>query len=409
MGVGVMDKQKVNNYSLFSKFFEIASMDSHEVKNISTFTSVYCSSITKRCLAHYLNKNTVDKRVYPSIVYLQKVIDRFLKTLYKHHSGKTIFTSGSTESILLALYFAREETKKKGIKKPNILLAESAHYSFFKCARLLNIETRIIKLKPDCSINLKEVEQKIDQNTILIIGTIGTTELGIIDDIKGLNRIAANNHIPLHIDAAIGGFILPFINAKVPYKFTQLDALFSINISGHKYGLSLPGCGLLLLREAELIKKYSDILSYLSSGGQRIESLLVTSNPLALVSLGVNILQYGTVGYKNITRHCLQTKKRLEQKLKQLGIEVFEGSAYIPQIFITHPKIETVSAYLKAQGWIQNPYVAKGIEKKGIRIVIKKGQEDLLTNKLCQDIKYALRKTQNSTFYTISKTNQIGT
>src|SRR5581483_2315709 len=121
----------------------------------------------------------------------------------------------------------------------------------------------IVNLNTDKAIDIESIKGKIDKNTILLFGILGSTELGIIDDLKKLNQLASEYKLKMHIDAAIGGFVIPFLDTDIPYRFSTLENLSSLNISGHKFGLSLPGCGLLLMRDSTLIDKYAGSLDYL--------------------------------------------------------------------------------------------------------------------------------------------------
>lgn len=353
-------------------------------KNIGTFTALYRDVFVEKYLHHYLNKNWVDKKAYDSLSQYEKIIDNFISKIYKNK--KTIFTSGSTESILIALYHVAKKASERGIKNPNIILPESAHYSFYRCAKLLGLDVKKAKLDlKTYSVNCKNVEDAIDSNTVLIVGIMGSTELGVVDDLKCLNSLAKKHHIDLHIDAAIGGFLLPFLEKKFEYTFAKLSQLISVNISGHKYGLSLPGCGLLLIRNNEK-KDHGNDIHYLSSGNQNIERLLVTASPIGIFSLAVNIIRLQKKGYKEIAKKYIETKNKLVSKLQNFQLDCYEGHSLIPQLFVTGKNIEQLSAFLKEKGWIQHAYKAAGINKTGIRIVIKKEQEKILEKHLTNDL-----------------------
>ncbi len=365
----------------------IINNDPKEVLNLGTFTAIKISPLAQKFVKDYSHRNLVDKKAYKSLEFFHRTIDSFFKEIYGHKSGKTTVTSGSTESILLALYAARENGKQKGIKKPNILIPEHAHYSFFKVAHLLNIEVRSVKLNERYSFDINDAKKKINKNTILVVGILGSTELGVIDDLKQIDQLAQQNKIPLHVDAAIGGFIIPFINSTVPYKFTQLKSLISINISGHKFGLSLPGCGILLVRNKKWSEKTSGSLDYLSSGKSLIEGLLITSNSTPMVSLALNILEYQFEGYQKFAKKYLEIKRQLVEELTSVGMDIHIGSPYTPQFFVYGEKTLALSHYLSKSGWTQSTSTPKGLNQPGIRIVIKHGQEETLIGKFLEEVR----------------------
>jgi tyrosine decarboxylase/aspartate 1-decarboxylase len=371
-----------------SKIQKIIDDDPTEKKNIGSFTSIHTNPVVSHNLSHYLNKNLVDKKGYKSLDIFEKEIDKFFKKMFDNQDGSTIVTSGSTESVLLAFHYAREKAlDDKNITKPNILIPESAHYSLGRCARMLALEVRTIKLAEDGRIDTEEVKRQVDSNTILIVGVLVTTELGIVDDLVELDKIAGENNTELHVDAAIGGFIIPFLETDLQYKFSQLKSMASMNISGHKFGLSLCGCGILMLRDKHITEKYTEYIEYLSSGKKRMDNFMVTSSALGLFSMYVNIYMYGAAGYRQFARRYMRTKKELLKRLSNLGVECFPGNEYSPHIFMYGDDIEKLSLFLEGKGWVQHVYKAKGFRYPGIRVVVKKDQRKRLLTEFVDDVK----------------------
>lgn len=372
----------------FEKIQKIIDEDPTEKKNIGSFTSIHTNPVVSHNLLHYLNKNLVDKKGYKSLSLFEKEIDKFFKNKFDNQNGSTIVTSGSTESVLLAFHYAREKAREeKGIMKPNILIAENAHYSLPRCARMLNIEVIKIPVTERGSIDTEVVRKKINNNTILVVGVLVTTELGIIDNLVGLDEIVSEHGTGLHVDAAIGGFIIPFLKTDLKYKFSQLKSMVSMNISGHKFGLSLCGCGILMLRDKKITEKYTETIDYLSSGKKRMDNFMVTSSALGLFSMYANLTLYGEKGYEQFAKGYMRTKRQLLQKLTRLGIECFPGSDYSPHIFMYGEDIEALSVFLAGKGWVQHVYKAKGFKHPGIRVVVKKDQELRLLTDFVNDVK----------------------
>ncbi len=373
---------------LQSKLDKLIKEDPSEQKNIGTFTAVHKNPFVYQYLFHYLNKNVVDRKGYKSLSHFEDVIDKYFKKIFENKHGSTVITSGSTESILLAFYYARERARdEKNITKPNILIPKHAHYSLKRCAQMLNIEVREIKLSDTYTTDVEDVKEKIDSNTILIAAIMISTELGVVDNIAQLDEIAKRFNTGLHIDGAIGGFIIPYLDTNIPYKFSQLESLFSMNISCHKFGLSLCGGGVLLLRDKSITQKYTGSIEYLSSGNKKMAGLTVTGSSLGVFSLYTNLMLYKFQGYKKFAKKYIKVKNDLSDSLQHLGYTCFPGSPYSPQIFVYGPDIEKLSTYLEEQGWLQHAYKVAGLEKNGIRIVIKKDQEQMLLNEFLNDVR----------------------
>lgn len=350
---------------LQNKLDKMIKDDPSEQKNLGTFTAIHKNPFVYQYLFHYLNKGLHDRKGYKSLSDFETVIDQYFKKIFDHKKGSTILTSGSTESILLAFFYAREKARdEKHITKPNILIPIHAHYSLKRCAYMLNIEVRDIKLNDSYTGDVEDVKQKIDENTILIAGIMISTELGVIDDLVTLDAIAKKHNTNLHIDAAIGGFIIPYLDTDIKFKFSQLESLFSVNVSCHKFGLSLSGGGVLLLRDKQIVQKYAGSIEYLSTGNKKMASLTVTGSALGVFSLYTNIMLYKYQGYRKFAKKYLKVKKELMDILQKYGYSCYPGSPYSPQIFVYGDDAGKLSDYLIEQGWLQHAYNVPGLEKK---------------------------------------------
>jgi len=382
---------------LQSKLDKLIKEDPSEQKNIGTFTAVHKNPFVYQYLFHYLNKNVIDRSGYKYLNHLEKEIERYFKKTFTNKDGSVVLTSGSTESILLAFHYAREVAREeRGITTPNILIPKHAHYSLKRCAKMLNVEVRDIDLNDSYTSDVEDVKKKVDSNTILIAAIMISTELGVIDDIAALDAIAKEHNTGLHIDGAIGGFIVPYLDTHIPYKFSQLKSLFSMNISCHKFGLSLVGGGVLLLRDKKIIQEHTGSIEYLSSGNKKMAGLTVTGSSLGVFSLYTNLMLYKFQGYRKFAKKYIRVKNELMEILHDFGYTCFPGSPYSPQIFVYGgDDINKLSAYLEEQGWLQHAYKVAGLDKEGIRIVIKKDQEQMLLNEFISDIRdYKLLSNQ---------------
>ena len=127
--------------------------------------------------------------------------------------GTGTLTTGGTESIILALFCYREYAKKtKGINYPEIVVPRTIHPAFDKGCKYMNIKINKINIDNDNNLNYHMLHSNINHNTILIVGSAPSFPHGLMDDIKKLSEIACTYNIPLHVDACLGGFVLPFLN-----------------------------------------------------------------------------------------------------------------------------------------------------------------------------------------------------
>jgi glutamate/tyrosine decarboxylase-like PLP-dependent enzyme len=159
-----------------------------------------------------------------------------------------------------------------------------------------------------------------------------------------------------------------------------------MNISCHKFGLSLCGGGVLLLRDKEVTQKYTGSIEYLCSGNKKMAGLTVTGSSLAVFSLYTNLALYKYQGYRAFAKKYIKVKNELTDALKSFGYEVFPGSPYSPQLFVYGNDVMKLSKYLEEQGWLQHAYKVHGLKQEGFRIVIKKDQEQILLNEFLNDV-----------------------
>ncbi|KKR12031.1 MAG: L-tyrosine decarboxylase [Candidatus Woesebacteria bacterium GW2011_GWA1_39_21] len=364
-----------------------------ELKNLGTFTSVYRNGIHKN-LIDFCNINYADRERYQKLTESENIVSTFLFNIFANSNGGCILTSGSTEAIFLALYLAKTKGTAKGIIHPNIVLGKNAHMSWTRTAEILDLKIKIVNSTKK-GLDYVKLEELVDRNTCLVVGTMMTTELGSIDNFQFLNNICKKKDVQLHIDAAIGGFIVPFHKSSIKYTFKELSNLQSLNVSGHKYGLSTPGAGALLIRNQIDKAKLSKRISYLSSGEQHLDRFLLTMNSLGIISWAAYIQKFQREGYANNVSDYLKVKMILCKNLKQMGFDIYCGSKLSPYIFLSHRHITDISKNLQDRGWIQSTYESSEINKQGIRIVIKKGQEEILTTQLLKDISEITNSLQN--------------
>ena len=155
----------------------------------------------------------------------------------------------------------------------------------------------------------------------------------------------------------------------------------------NKFGLSLVGGGVLLLRDKKITQAYTGNIEYLSSGNKKMAGLTVTGSSLGLFSLYTNLMLYKFQGYRKFAKKYLKTKKELTDILQSFGYSCYQGSPYSPQLFVYGEDASRLSKYLLGQGWLQHAYTVEGLGKTGFRIVIKKDQEQMLLNEFIKDVR----------------------
>ena len=169
-------------------------------------------------------------------------------------------TSGGTESILLAVKAARERAKSgrgRFTGKPELLVPKSIHVAFDKAAHYFGLQIRHVPLEDDFRVNVRALKRMVNRNTVLIAASAPQYPHGVIDPIESIAAIARENEVPFHVDACIGGFVLPWIEKlgePVPRWDFRVDGVTSISADLHKYGYGAKGASVICYRDMSYMK-----------------------------------------------------------------------------------------------------------------------------------------------------------
>ena len=225
-------------------------------------------------------------------------------------------TSGGTESNIQALRIARENAKKG---HPNIIIPESAHFSFEKACEILSIEMRQVPSAEGYVMDADKVEERIDGNTIGMVGVAGTTEYGVVDPIAHLSDIAVDRDLFLHVDAAFGGLVLPFVPGSPDFDF-RLEGVSSLSVDPHKMGMSTIPCGCIIVRNPDYFRSTEVDTPYLTV---KKECTLCGTRPGAPVASALAVLDHlGKKGLAEIVGRCMDNTSALIGGMEELGYPV---------------------------------------------------------------------------------------
>lgn len=333
------------------------------------------------------NRNWYDRASYKEFQEYEQVILAFMKKLYQDYFQWGLVAIDSSETIYIALliHLLRFRATHGDKAKPNFLVSKLGHLVFKKAAVLLNVELREVEPEGLGEVSLSDLKHKIDHNTFCIMGLAGTTEMGNYDNIIGMDRICKKAHVPLHIDAAIGGFIFPFYeNAKIYQDFSSFKSVLSINISGHKYGYTRPSAAILLLKDRKILPEtfYPVTTSYLP-GGPSDEYGLTGSKPaIGLIDLNYNVRTWGKEGYQHIVDQTFNQKQYLITSLKDMHEKVAIYDSCDTPIFLLYGEnefIHELSQGLNKKGWQSSAHYNFFLKQATIRIVVRKH----FTNNYC--------------------------
>jgi glutamate decarboxylase len=301
-------------------------------RNLATFVTTWMEPEAQRIVSENLHRNFIDHAEYPISAEIEQRCIRMLADLYNAPGETTgCRTQGSSEAIMLGAlslkwkWKERQEKAGRPVDKPNLVFGGDVHVVWEKFCRYFDVEPRIVRLREDkYVIGPEDVEPHVDENTIGVAAVLGTTFTGHADDIQGINdlliRIRDDKGIdvPLHVDAASGGFVWPFLYPHSEWDF-RLEQVRSINVSGHKFGLVYPGIGWLVFREkADLAEDLVFYENYLGKTDATFTLNFSTGASMVLAQY-YNFVRLGHEGYTVVMRAMEQNAKALAKRLEDNG------------------------------------------------------------------------------------------
>lgn len=393
---------------VYNRICSELAMDGNIHLDLGSFSTTIMHPYADKLITEQLGKNFIDygeygqtKKIHDQIVVLLSG----LLNVPDDNSIKGTSTLGSSEAIHLALLSHKWNWKKRqqslhlDTTKPNIVYSSNAHVCWDKFALYFDVEPRKVAITSFQQYPLEEMLKNIDENTICVGAIAGNTYTGSIDPIEELNNkileINSQNNwnVGIHVDAAIGGFILPFLKEQNLQWDFRLPLVRSINLSGHKFGLVYPGIGWLLFRDALFLPKELVFSSHYL--GKPIETYTLNYSKGASMILAqyFSILQNGFSGYKKVIKNCCKTAHIIRQRLKQSNYFEIIDEGILPVVVFKVKTTNTTDLYkfqsqLRARNWMLPVYHAPGNFEpdKLMRIVVKENFNIVMATLLCDDL-----------------------
>lgn len=366
-----MADQGIPSASAYQIIHDELDLDGNPSLNLASFVTTWMEPEACKLIEENLRKNLVDQNEYPQTGLIQHRVIHMLAELF--HAPEELdvtgtSTIGSSEAILLGLLAHKKrwqnERRKKGLsaERPNLVVGGDVHVVWNKFARYFDVEMRTVPLNSERFVmDVHETVRLIDENTIAVGAVLGTTFTGQIDPIPEINseleRLESEKgwSIPLHIDGASGGFLLPFLDPDRKWDF-RLSHVRSINVSGHKFGLVYPGVGWLLFRDRQdLPDELVFRVNYLGSE-EETYTLNFSSNAAFVIAQYYNLLRLGKEGFRNIMENCRNNARFLARELSQSPL----FSPIDP-----HPALPIVAFRLKPPHAGREPEIAAELRKFG--------------------------------------------
>ena len=301
-----------NEAELFSFLSQKKREDiDHDCILSSMCTLPHPVAVQAHCM--FMETNLGDPGLFPGTASLEQLLIGRLGTLFHRPDAGGYATSGGTESNIQALRLAKVI---RNAARPNVIVPESAHFSFEKACNILCLDMRTVPPSDGQRMSPDAAAEKIDKNTICIVGVAGTTEYGMVDPIADLAKIAAQHDLFLHVDAAFGGMVIPFLDRPIPFDFA-LPGVTTIAVDPHKMGMSTIPAGCLLTREPDMLNALNIETPYLTV---KKEFTLAGTRPGAAVAGALAVLDYlGMEGMRAIVTGCMKNTERLIAGMETFG------------------------------------------------------------------------------------------
>ncbi len=329
----VLPRESSNPHEILEELKRIARKDL-DPSSGRMFGHVYDTGIAElkeaalQAFNMFLDKTMLDFTVYPSVLELEKeVVGMSASLVGGDDSIVGAFTYGGTESIMLAVKAARDYyVKRSGRGTPTIILPVTGHPAFVKAAEYLGL--RVVKVPVDTSsftVNVDSVAEAIDDNTAMIVASAPNYPMGVIDDVKALSDLAVDKRVWLHVDACIGGFLLPFLrevgDSIPPFGF-ELDGVTSLSMDLHKYGYAPRGASVVLYRGEDY--RLNHIFVHSKWPGYPIVNMAVLSTRSAgpLAASWLILRSLGREGYVKLAGRVLRARERIREGLGRMGFKV---------------------------------------------------------------------------------------
>lgn len=394
------------------------NLDGNPALNLASFVTTWMEPEAEQLINESLDKNFVDNDEYPQTEVIQSRVINMLARLFnapEDCESVGAGTIGSSEAIMLALlahkwtWKKRRQAEGKPFDKPNIVMGADVHTVWEKFAIYFDVELKLIPLKEDIYvISAEDVVAEVDENTIAVGAVVGTTFTGQMDPVKEINdallkvKEEKGWDIPMHVDGASGGFIVPFLYPDMEWDF-RLEQVRSINVSGHKYGLVYPGIGWLIFKNKnDIPEELVFNINYLG-GSMPNYSLNFSKGSSTIIAQYYNFIRLGYKGYKSIMENMSENAKYLSKKLKETGkFEIINKNTIFPLVAVTL-KDSNFTTYqlsdkLRERGWIIPAYTLppNAEDITVLRMVIKETFSRDMVNMLFDDILDACGKIEDS-------------
>lgn len=375
--------EKSKSFDEVEKMLAEAGKKDIDWRSGKTFSLVFYAGeevdkVSKAAYKAYAYENGLNPTAFPSLRKFENEVVAFACDLMNGGTeARGNMTSGGTESILCAVKMAKNRAVKMNPKiKPELIVAKSAHPAFDKACNYFGVKIVHIPVDPITKrADVKAMEKAINPNTIMMVGSAMAYPHGVVDPIEELSEVALKHNILLHVDACVGGYILPWVEAlgyEMPKWDFRVPGVTSISADLHKYGYTAKGASTVLYKNAELRKNQYFVYTEWTGGIYASPSVAGT-RPGGTIAAAWAVLNFlGKEGYMKIAKEVMDAAKKVQKAVEQIdGIHVIAKPHACVFALGSDGKIPiyTVGDELSLKGW----HIDRQQDPESLHLTISRG------------------------------------
>lgn len=267
-----------------------------------------------------------------------------------------LVTSGGTASIAHAVLAYREQAASRGVTRPNIVKPETAHPAFDKACHLFGVELRRAPVDPvTTQVDVDWVRRAVDADTVAVVASACNYGYGTVDPVPELGALALERGVGLHVDACLGGFILPFareLGYDVPHFDFTVPGVTTISADTHKYGYALKGTSTLLFADKALRNGQYFFLTDWSGGKYCSPGMDGSRSGGLLAATWAALTSLGREGYRDIAASILSTSAAMQDAVRSHPeLLVMGRPTFLFSFTSTDFDVYHVNDFMRGRGW----------------------------------------------------------
>src|SRR4030043_1614206 len=317
------------------------------------------AKLMEEAFMNFAHLNRLSPTSFPSLRRFEnEIVSMCANLLHGNENVVGSVTSGGTESIIMTVLVAREMDKNKGRRgyHPELAIPITAHPVFLKACHYMNITPRIIPVREDKRVDVNLFREAINKNTILLVCSAPCFPFGVIDPVTDIARIAVEQKKLFHVDACMGGFMLPFMKETgypVPDFDFSVPGVTSISLDAHKYGYAMKGASIILYRNPQMRMKQFYIYPDWPGGIFASVALMGTRSGGSVAGAWALINYLGKEGYREIVKQVMETTKKIISGINSIpGLNVISNPDMCLIAFTSeNHDIFVIADMMEEKGW----------------------------------------------------------